>query len=673
MGEAPLRYRAFLSYSHADEAAARHLHQRLERFRVPRSLRRGGAGTLPARLHPVFRDRDELASSTQLSASIESALAESEALVVVCSPAAARSPWVNAEIAWFRRHYPQRPVLAFVVAGDPGLDPRKHPEAAAFPTMLALASPDAPDGPCGEPLAADARPEADGFGSAFLKLAAGLLGVRYDELRRRDQRRRQRVWTLAVTAALLLAALFAWLAWQAAQARDVARAAQARAELELRSERQTREFLISVFRLADANEARGEQVTVREVLDRAVERIDRTEFARPAVRARFLATLGQAYGSLGLNRRGSELLRQSLAALDARSLDAEMRRQRIDSAIALADLLFDMGDYDGALQALEGVEAAGSRADPVQRATAATIRGDVLTYLERDAEAEAAYARAMEVLDAAPDADAALADAARARAEVGLATLALFAGDAAGAQAKYQAAARELERTLGEDHPATISTILSLGSAAYRNGQRAEARASWERALRLAHHVYDDHSPQIGTLKNNLGLLLLEDGELDAAEPLLRDALASDRRHRSEQFDDLAYPLHNLGYLLLLRGEHGAARPLLEEGVALAQDSGHRMLGPLLNALADLECAHGDAAAGRAQAARALEVLADAEEADAWRRAQAALTQASCQARLGERIDAAGVSAALRELRGRWPEHNAFVQRALAQQAGLQR
>src|SRR5690606_13035030 len=123
----PLRYRAFLSYSHADEAAVRLLHRRLERYRVPRALRRSAAAGVPARLHPVFRDRDELASATQLSASIERALDESRALVVVCSPAAARSPWVNAEIRWFRRHHPDRPVLAFVVAGDPGLDPRRDP------------------------------------------------------------------------------------------------------------------------------------------------------------------------------------------------------------------------------------------------------------------------------------------------------------------------------------------------------------------------------------------------------------------------------------------------------------------------------------------------------------------------------------------------------------------
>lgn len=670
---AQLRYRAFLSYSHVDEAAVRLLHRRLERYRVPRALRRSSVGTVPARLHPVFRDRDELASATQLSASIERALDESRALVVVCSPAAARSPWVNAEIRWFRRHHPGRPVLAFVVAGDPGLDPRRDPEHAAFPPALALADPDQPQGELGEPLAADARPEADGFPSAFLKLVAGLLGVRFDELRRRDHRRRQRFWASVLAGALALAVVFAFLAWQASVARDAARAAQARAELELQSERQTREFLISVFRLADANEARGEQVTVREVLDRAVERIDRTEFNRPAIRSRFLATLGQAYTSLGLIRRGSELLRDSIDVLDGSELDAEVRHQRIDSRILLADALFEMGEYEAALATLAPVEQGQDAPDAVQRANAANVMGDVLTYQERDADAEAAYRRALALLQDAPGLDPALADDAHGRALLGLATLALFAGDAGSAFNQYQDATRLLERSLGEDHPATIGAIISLGSAAYRNGQRDAARDAWQRAMALAENVYDDHSPQIGTLKNNLGLLLLEDGDLATAEPLLRDALASDRRHRSEQFDDLAYPLHNLGYLLLLRGEHEEARALLQEGLGVARANRHRMLGPILNALADLDCSHGDAAAGLALAREAVDTLASAPEADAWRGAQARVTLASCRAAAGEPVEPAGFAAELDALRARWPAGSPFVQRAARQLQGVSR
>lgn len=675
-GAPPLRYRAFLSYCHRDGSVTARLHKRLETYGVPRAVRgtQPDGRVVPARIHPVFRDRDELATAARLSHSIESALDDSEALVVVCSPAAVASPWVNAEIAYFRRCHPGRPVLAFVVGGDPGVDPRRDPAHAAFPPSLILTDPDHPDAGTGEPIAADAREEGDGFAAAFLKLAAGLLGVRYDELRRRDQRRRQLRWMLASASGVVLSAVFAFLAWQATVARDAARAAQGVAELELQSERQTRDFLLSVFHLADANEARGESVTVREVLDRAVARIDQTKFSRPVIRARFLATMGQAYSSLGLNRRGTELLQQSIVSLDGQRLDQETRDQRIDSGIELADMRFDMGDYEAAVRELDAVAPAGEGTvlSPLQRARIANVRGDLLSYQEKDAEAEHQYRAALAELERVgatlPEAES---SALRARSLTGLATLALFAGDGARAEKGFSEVFGMLERAHGLKHPRTISALISVGSAAYRNGNRERARQSWQRALEVAVDVFDADTPMIGTTKSNLGVLLLEEGNLDAAEPLLRDALASDRKHRGEDFDDLAYPLHNLGYLLLARGQQAEAATLLGEALPIAERHGHRMLGPILNALADLQCTQGEAEAGGALAERAVAATKGAETADAWRNAQARITLAYCRKRQGASVRSAEVDGALAQIRSRWPRQNPFRVRAEAQFAAL--
>ena len=89
-----MRYRAFISYSHRDARWARWLHRALEGYAVPRRLvgAAGEFGPVPSRLRPVFRDRDELASAGDLGQRVKDALAASEALVVICSPAAAASP-----------------------------------------------------------------------------------------------------------------------------------------------------------------------------------------------------------------------------------------------------------------------------------------------------------------------------------------------------------------------------------------------------------------------------------------------------------------------------------------------------------------------------------------------------------------------------------------------------
>src|SRR5687768_857960 len=93
------RYRAFLSYSHKDAAAAGRLHRRLETYRVPKRLVGAATprGPVPERLTPIFRDRDELPAATNLSEEVRAALADSAALIILCSPDAASSRWVAEE------------------------------------------------------------------------------------------------------------------------------------------------------------------------------------------------------------------------------------------------------------------------------------------------------------------------------------------------------------------------------------------------------------------------------------------------------------------------------------------------------------------------------------------------------------------------------------------------
>ena len=72
------------------------------------------------RLGPIFRDREELPASEDLSASVRAALAASDVLVVLCSPEARASRWVAREIELFREIGPDRPILAAIVRGEPG-------------------------------------------------------------------------------------------------------------------------------------------------------------------------------------------------------------------------------------------------------------------------------------------------------------------------------------------------------------------------------------------------------------------------------------------------------------------------------------------------------------------------------------------------------------------------
>jgi tetratricopeptide (TPR) repeat protein len=194
------RYRAYLSYSHEDTEWATWLHRALERYRVPARLQSVTGAELPDRLAPVFRDRDDLSSASDLSKKLGHALDESEHLIVICSPAAAESRWVNQEILEFRALGRPDNIHCMVVAGNPGAPVG---EGGCFPPALFDGVADGG----AEPLAADPREFADGKRLALQKIIAGLLGVPLDALRRRDLVRRRRVQAIAalgVVAALVL-------------------------------------------------------------------------------------------------------------------------------------------------------------------------------------------------------------------------------------------------------------------------------------------------------------------------------------------------------------------------------------------------------------------------------------------------------------------------------------
>ncbi|MCJ8191912.1 TIR domain-containing protein [Sphingomicrobium aestuariivivum] len=190
-------YVAFLSYSHRDKSLANWLHRALETYALPARLvgRDSPIGPIPKRLRPIFRDREELAASEDLGERIEGALRQARALIVLCSPAAARSRWTNEEIATFKRVNPGAPILAAIVAGEPYMSEMPgREEQECFPPALRYQL----DGEGrltdrrAEPIAADFRPEGDGKRLAKLKIVAGLFGLGLDELVQRDNARRNR-------------------------------------------------------------------------------------------------------------------------------------------------------------------------------------------------------------------------------------------------------------------------------------------------------------------------------------------------------------------------------------------------------------------------------------------------------------------------------------------------
>lgn len=229
------RYMAFLSYSHQDAAVAEWLHESLEEFHVPSRLvgKLTDHGPVPKQLAPIFRDRQELAASPDLNEEIEEAISGARFLIVLCSPAAAKSKWIDQEIACFKRMHEEDRVLAAIVDGEPfASDVPGRASEECFPPSLRIHFDrrGRPTSQRAEPVAADLREHGDGRQMGLLKLAAGMIGVGLDELAQREARRRQRR-LYAITAASVLGMLFtSGLAYTAIDSRDAARDQRREAE-----------------------------------------------------------------------------------------------------------------------------------------------------------------------------------------------------------------------------------------------------------------------------------------------------------------------------------------------------------------------------------------------------------------------------------------------------------
>ncbi len=246
MTNAVKRYRAFISYSQKDKGAAIRLHKALEAYRVPAGLELGDIDPKMRRLGRVFRDDDEMGAAASLGAALQGAIADSQNLIVICSPNAAASRWVNEEILHFRRTGRAGNIFAVIVDGEPNA---AETTRECFPPALRFPE---------EPLALNARKEP--YARLLTRLCAGLLGTPFDALWKREQRRRQtraiQLGAIALSAILIVGTL-SGLAWFNAERTSARAILEASRNASLSDEQRLRIAMLA-YRLSLDNTVRRE-------------------------------------------------------------------------------------------------------------------------------------------------------------------------------------------------------------------------------------------------------------------------------------------------------------------------------------------------------------------------------------------------------------------------------
>ena len=213
-----IHYNAFISYRHHPEdiKVAEQIHKSLEHYKVPKALKKKKDTKMR-----LFRDKEELPITSNLTDDITRALRNSDFLIVICSTHTKESLWVQREIETFLQTHDHSRVLTVLVNGEPY---ETIPEILCSEERIDPVTGEKSLLPI-EPLSCDWRVgKRKAYREELPRLAAALLGCGYDELRQRERQYRTRrlvtIFSVALVAVLSLMSYVIYNSIQIQKAND---------------------------------------------------------------------------------------------------------------------------------------------------------------------------------------------------------------------------------------------------------------------------------------------------------------------------------------------------------------------------------------------------------------------------------------------------------------------
>ncbi|MFB9066672.1 serine/threonine-protein kinase [Pseudofulvimonas gallinarii] len=381
---------------------------------------------------------------------------------------------------------------------------------------------------------------------------------------------------LGATVVLLLVGgllLSLWQAGQTRRQRDMAR-------LEAANAQAVSSFLSGVFEQANPEVTDGSEPGVRDLLDRAVERIDAQPGMQPDVRGRLLATMGHAYQGLGEHPRATELLKRALRDAEAAgdpALQVTVHRRLGDSSLYA-------GKYERALDharaQLRILEAAGIT-DPELLTTARLKVGTSLNHLGRHEDAAQVLLPLFdEVRSQHGPASAQMAEMLPALAAA-MARLGRAAEVVPLTRVAYEAVQASPELPL-----LTSSLLLNAhGLALGRAGLSEEAEPIEREYLAQVTRLYGEDDTRTSVAMNNVAQSLSRLGRVEEAVAMMEQVVAIRRRNLAPDHERLAAALVNQGVILRKAGKPDDALAALEEAFTIFEGKGQGTSRPAVQAL----------------------------------------------------------------------------------------
>jgi serine/threonine protein kinase/tetratricopeptide (TPR) repeat protein len=344
--------------------------------------------------------------------------------------------------------------------------------------------------------------------------------------------------------------------------------AEARAKAEAATARQVSDFLVGLFKVSDPEEARGNAITAREILDSGAAKVENDLVSEPLVQARLMKTIGDVYRELGLYPEAGRLLGRALATRE-RMLGGDAPEVG-ENLTSLGRLYVQQGRYDEAESTL--VRSAGVMergVDPEHPGIRESLSALALLYRAkgRYGEADSLTRRLLDLLESAHGSDH--QDVAEAM--VGLAISQAEQGRPAAAESLFRQVLGIRERTVGRVHPATGRAYSNLASAIFEQGRLPEAESLYRRGLGVDTQLFGNAHSQVAMDFYNIGNVETGKGNLREGIELYRRARAIWERRFGPDHPYVAAALTSQSNALITENRHAEALPLLERALAIRQ------------------------------------------------------------------------------------------------------
>jgi eukaryotic-like serine/threonine-protein kinase len=390
------------------------------------------------------------------------------------------------------------------------------------------------------------------------------------DYRLRKYTRRHRVAVGVAACLVLLLSVFSVL-----QAVELRRITWERDRANRERDRANRitDFMAGMFKVPDPNEARGNSVTAREILDKASNDMGNALAKDPEVQSQMMQVMATTYGNLGLYARAHELAKR---ALDARlSLHGTDHPKTLESLAQLGFIL-DKEGRDAEAEKLERQALAGQRRilgseDPLTLETMDTL-GIILQHQGHYTEEEKLEREAVEagIRKLGPESPQTL----RSREDLGSALW--HQGRYAAAENEFRQLLDVCRRVLGPDHPRTVLTLSNLALAIKSQGRLAEVEPVYREVLAADQRVLGPEHPELARNMDGLASVLYSEGRLADSEKLYRDALGIRLRTLGPEHRETLESKSNLASLLFKAGQLHEAERMERETLEIQT----RVLGP---------------------------------------------------------------------------------------------